>query len=156
MLSHRVNVRTSKFWRKPKETKRNFFSKIYQGHIRIWFRSNKNSKISHACVPLKGLAVLTALAELLNWKQGFTKRYRLSWLTISTLMHIWAEMPNSRRWYKAFELYMMWWKSPIASNQNSQITLPCSWISPSHFIQNKLKPSITVKNSAQYIIKRTF
>ncbi len=35
MLSHRVNVRTSKFWRKSKETKRNFFSKIYQGHIRI-------------------------------------------------------------------------------------------------------------------------
>ncbi len=30
-----------------------FFSKIYEGHIRIWFRSNKNSKLSHACVPLK-------------------------------------------------------------------------------------------------------
>jgi hypothetical protein len=35
MLSHRVNVLTSKFWRKLKETKRNFFAKIYQGHIRI-------------------------------------------------------------------------------------------------------------------------
>jgi hypothetical protein len=50
--SHRLNVRTSKFWRKSKETKRNFFRKIYQGLIRIWFRRKKNSKISHACVPL--------------------------------------------------------------------------------------------------------
>ncbi len=30
-----------------------FFSKIYEGHIRIWFRSKKKSKLSHACVPLK-------------------------------------------------------------------------------------------------------
>jgi hypothetical protein len=30
-----------------------FFSKIYEGHIRIWFRSKKNSKLSHACVPLR-------------------------------------------------------------------------------------------------------
>jgi hypothetical protein len=37
MLSHRENVRTSKFWRKSKEKKR-FFSKIYQEHIKIWFR----------------------------------------------------------------------------------------------------------------------
>ncbi len=29
-----------------------FFWKIYDGHIRIWFRSKKNSKLSHACVPL--------------------------------------------------------------------------------------------------------
>ncbi len=29
-----------------------FFSKIYEGHIRIWFRPKKNSKLSHACVPL--------------------------------------------------------------------------------------------------------
>jgi hypothetical protein len=29
-----------------------FFSKIYEGHIRIWFRSKKKSKLSHACVPL--------------------------------------------------------------------------------------------------------
>jgi hypothetical protein len=28
MLSHRVNVRTSKFWRISKETKRNFFQKF--------------------------------------------------------------------------------------------------------------------------------
>ncbi len=32
-----------------------FFSKIYEGHIRIWFRSKKNSKLSHACVPLTSL-----------------------------------------------------------------------------------------------------
>jgi hypothetical protein len=31
----------------------NFFSKISEGHIRIWFRSKKNSKLSHACVPLR-------------------------------------------------------------------------------------------------------
>ena len=34
-----------------KEAKK--ISKIYKGHIRIWFRSKKNSKLSHACVPLK-------------------------------------------------------------------------------------------------------
>ncbi len=28
MLSHRVNVRTSKFWRKSKETRRNFFENL--------------------------------------------------------------------------------------------------------------------------------
>jgi hypothetical protein len=28
MLSHRVNVRTSKFWRKSKETKQNLFRKF--------------------------------------------------------------------------------------------------------------------------------
>jgi hypothetical protein len=33
-----------------KEAKK--ISKIYEGHIRIWFRSKKNSKLSHACVPL--------------------------------------------------------------------------------------------------------
>jgi hypothetical protein len=35
MLSHRGNVGTLKFWRKSKEKKRNFFAKIYEGHIRI-------------------------------------------------------------------------------------------------------------------------
>jgi hypothetical protein len=34
MLSHRGNVRTSKFWRKSKEISE-IFSKIYEGHIRI-------------------------------------------------------------------------------------------------------------------------
>ncbi len=76
MLSHRVNVRTSKFWRKSKETKRNFFSKIYQGHIRIWFRSKKYSKISHACVPLRGgcyfwiehfFTCLSPVVSLFHW-----------------------------------------------------------------------------------------
>jgi hypothetical protein len=31
-----------------------FFLKICPGNIRIWFWSKKNSKLSHACVPLKG------------------------------------------------------------------------------------------------------
>jgi hypothetical protein len=35
MLSHRGNVQISKFWRKLKEKKRNFFSKVYERHIRI-------------------------------------------------------------------------------------------------------------------------
>ncbi len=52
VLSHRGNVPTSKFWRKSKEKKQNFFSKIYEGHIRIWFKVKK-SKLFHACVPLK-------------------------------------------------------------------------------------------------------
>jgi hypothetical protein len=34
-----------------------FFSKIYEGHIRIWFRSEKNSKLSHACVPVTSICV---------------------------------------------------------------------------------------------------
>ncbi len=37
---------------KIEEKEAKFFSKIYEGHIRIWFRSKKNSKLSHACVPL--------------------------------------------------------------------------------------------------------
>ena len=36
-----------------KEAKK--ISKIYEGHIRIWFRSKKSSKLSHACVPLTDL-----------------------------------------------------------------------------------------------------
>ncbi len=49
MLSHRGNVRTSKFLRKSKEKKRFFFSKIYEGHIRIWFRWKKFKIISCLC-----------------------------------------------------------------------------------------------------------
>ncbi len=38
-----------------------FFLKIYLGNIRIWFLSKKNSKLSHACVPLRpcGISSLT-------------------------------------------------------------------------------------------------
>ncbi len=53
MLSHRVNVRTSKFWRKSKETKRIFFRKFTKGILGFDLGQKKNSKISHACVPLK-------------------------------------------------------------------------------------------------------
>ncbi len=52
MLSHRGNVRTSKFWRKSKEKKRIFFENLrrtYKDLIQV----KKNSKFSHACVPLK-------------------------------------------------------------------------------------------------------
>ncbi len=35
MLSHHRNVQTLKFWRKSKEKKQNFVSKIYEEHIRI-------------------------------------------------------------------------------------------------------------------------
>ncbi len=33
------------------------FSKIYKGHIRILFRSKKNSKLSHVCVLLNTIVV---------------------------------------------------------------------------------------------------
>ncbi len=33
--------------------RREIFLKISKGHIRIWFRSDKNSKLSHDCAPLK-------------------------------------------------------------------------------------------------------
>jgi hypothetical protein len=49
MLTHSGYVRTSKFWQNWRK-RSEIFSKIYEGHIRIWFRS-KNSKLSHACVP---------------------------------------------------------------------------------------------------------
>ncbi len=52
MLSHRENVRTSKFWRKSKEKKQIFFRKFTKG-IQGFDLSQKNSKLSHACVPLK-------------------------------------------------------------------------------------------------------
>jgi hypothetical protein len=51
MLSHRGNVRTSKFWRKSKETKRNFFQNLRRAYKDMIY-VKKNSKISHACVPL--------------------------------------------------------------------------------------------------------
>ncbi len=51
MLSHRGNVRTSKFWRKSKEKKRNFCRKFTKG-IYGFDLGKKNSKLSHACVPL--------------------------------------------------------------------------------------------------------
>ncbi len=35
MLSHRGNVRTSKFWRKIEGKEAKFLSKIYEGHKRI-------------------------------------------------------------------------------------------------------------------------
>ncbi len=51
-----------------------FFSKIYEGHIRIWFRSNKNSKLSHACVPLTQMSS----SNKKNWHvKEFIRVYRL-------------------------------------------------------------------------------
>ncbi len=52
MLSHRENVRTLKFWRKSKEKKIIFFRKFTKG-IKGFYLGKKNSKLSHACVPLK-------------------------------------------------------------------------------------------------------
>ncbi len=43
-----------------------FFSKIYEGQIRIWFRSKKNSKLSHACVPLSSR--LSILSRYIHFK----------------------------------------------------------------------------------------
>jgi hypothetical protein len=44
MLSHRVNVRTSKFWRKSKETMQNFFRKLNKGIYRLDFGQKKIQK----------------------------------------------------------------------------------------------------------------
>ena len=53
MLSHPGNVRTSKFWRKLKEKKRNIFKNLRRAHKDL-IKVKKNSKLSHACVHLKG------------------------------------------------------------------------------------------------------
>jgi hypothetical protein len=37
LLSHRENVRTSKYWRKSKEKKRNFFRKLTMGMYKVLF-----------------------------------------------------------------------------------------------------------------------
>jgi len=52
MLSHRGNVQTSKFWRQSKEKKRIYFRKFTKG-IQGFDLVKKNSKLSHACLPLK-------------------------------------------------------------------------------------------------------
>jgi hypothetical protein len=36
-----------------------FYSKIYEGHIRIYLGQQKNSKLSHACVPLNNVQIKT-------------------------------------------------------------------------------------------------
>ncbi len=41
-------------------------SEIYKGHIRIWFRSKKNSKLSHACVPIRQIVRGTLVARKKN------------------------------------------------------------------------------------------
>jgi hypothetical protein len=53
MLSHRGNVRTSKFWRKSKEKKQKKFRKFTKGILGFDLGQKKKSKLSHACVPLK-------------------------------------------------------------------------------------------------------
>ncbi len=75
-----------------------FFSKIYEGHIRIWFRSKENSKLSHACVPLRyhyktprksnsgskfHLAVLDIVTKVLLYLHKLCVNW-LSWLLCST------------------------------------------------------------------------
>jgi hypothetical protein len=49
MLSHRVNVRTSKFWRKSKETKRKFFRKFTKGIQGFDLGKKKFKNISCLC-----------------------------------------------------------------------------------------------------------
>ncbi len=48
-LSHHVNVRTSKFWRKSKETKRNFFRKFTKGIYGFDLGKKKFKNISCLC-----------------------------------------------------------------------------------------------------------
>ncbi len=54
MLSHRWNVLTSKFWRKSKETKRNFFRKFTKGIYGFDLGKKKIQIISCLCT-FKGL-----------------------------------------------------------------------------------------------------
>jgi hypothetical protein len=49
MLSHRGNVRTSKFWRKSKEKKRIFFRKFTKGILGFGLGQNKLKIISCLC-----------------------------------------------------------------------------------------------------------
>jgi hypothetical protein len=49
MLSHRENVRTSKFWRKSKEKKRNFFRKFTKGIQGFHLGKKKFKIISCLC-----------------------------------------------------------------------------------------------------------
>ncbi len=49
MLSHRVNVRTSKFWRKSKETKRNFFENLPRAYKDLIKEKKKFQNISCLC-----------------------------------------------------------------------------------------------------------
>jgi hypothetical protein len=65
MLSHRGNVRTSKFWRKSKEKKRNFFRKFTKGIKGFDLGYKKKSKLSHACVPLR-VAQIVRFAPLVR------------------------------------------------------------------------------------------
>ncbi len=69
MLSHRENVRTSKLWQKFKEKKQIFFTNVDQDRIILWFRPTKNSKLSHACVPLwASRTVYKSMSSLLTWR----------------------------------------------------------------------------------------
>ncbi len=51
MLSHCENVRTQNSGKKSKEKKRNFFQQFTKAHKDL-IQVKKNSKLSHACVPL--------------------------------------------------------------------------------------------------------
>ncbi len=94
-----------------------FFSKIYEGHMRIWLRSKKNSKLSHACVPLKGSQYRTYLSE--HWwswdihSQGHKMQLHfdtsLSIESWAILLHrvTWAILRSLRLgiWGKILDLY---------------------------------------------------
>jgi hypothetical protein len=63
MLSHRKNVRTSKFWVKSKE-RSEIFSKIYQGHKRIWFLGKIFKIISCLCT----FKLYNSISKVVYWK----------------------------------------------------------------------------------------
>ena len=80
----------------------NFFSKIYEGHIRIWFRSKKNSKLSHACVPLRSRLTSQEVAEKVRIYVFLIFISALLRETICCVLHMdqWFIMHLSCRWIK--------------------------------------------------------
>ncbi len=58
------------------------FLKIYQGNIRIWFLSKKNSKLSHACVPLNAaysISCVVGFYPAFHFDASGSESYLNSW-----------------------------------------------------------------------------
>jgi hypothetical protein len=77
MLSHRVNVRTSKFWQKSNETKQNFFENLPRA-CKDLIKVKKNSKICHACVPLTSLQFIDSALDIVRsrWSKEKLHQYK--------------------------------------------------------------------------------
>ncbi len=97
MLSHRGNVRTSKFWRKSKEKKRNFFRRFTKG-IKGFDLGQKKFKIISCLCTFKqffsdnnDLSVISAInfSCFGNWRQVVTYPKHFCKFWVAT----WAALP---------------------------------------------------------------